>query len=157
MCEGSNKTCFAERSTHPRFHIIAHNEFDRALRRASWSKARTIFTDRTDYLIALEEVRRDSRTLVHCGVQEVAIETIVGSSGRFRDFNADYLPLRRSPDDRWVSVAQAHFEGIQLPPVKLYKVEDAYFVEDGNHRVSVARVIGQETIRANVIELNFDS
>ena len=30
----------------------------------------------------------------------------------------------------------------QLPPVVLYKVGGAYFVEDGNHRISVARYQG---------------
>ena len=44
--------------------------------------------------------------------------------------------------------------GTGLPPVTLYKVGDAYFVEDGNHRVSVARMSGQEFVRAIVIEVD---
>ncbi len=35
----------------------------------------------------------------------------------------------------------------------LYKVGEAYFVEDGNHRVSVARYQGVEWIDAEVVEL----
>jgi hypothetical protein len=41
----------------------------------------------------------------------------------------------------------------ELPPVSLYKISDAYFVQDGNHRVSVARQQGVEMIDAEVVEL----
>jgi len=39
-----------------------------------------------------------------------------------------------------------------LPPVELYKVGEAYFVRDGNHRVSVARAQGVPEIEAFVWE-----
>jgi hypothetical protein len=41
-----------------------------------------------------------------------------------------------------------------LPPVELYKLGDAYFVKDGNHRVSVARAHGQAFIEAYVTEMD---
>lgn len=44
-------------------------------------------------------------------------------------------------------------EGKQLPPVKLYKLGEQYFVEDGNHRVSVSRYRGFQMIEAEVTEL----
>jgi hypothetical protein len=43
-------------------------------------------------------------------------------------------------------------EGVTLPPVELYKVGDAYFVKDGNHRISVARQHGLRYIDAVVTE-----
>ena len=42
---------------------------------------------------------------------------------------------------------------VTLPPVDLIKIGDDYFVRDGNHRVSVARVRGQEYIDAFVTEI----
>jgi ParB-like chromosome segregation protein Spo0J len=39
-----------------------------------------------------------------------------------------------------------------LPPVKLYKLEEAYFVVDGHHRVSVARYHDVPTVEASVAE-----
>jgi hypothetical protein len=39
-----------------------------------------------------------------------------------------------------------------LPPVSLYKLGDAYFVLDGNHRVSVARYHGVPAVEADVTE-----
>src|SRR5918994_1913594 len=43
--------------------------------------------------------------------------------------------------------------GQGLRPITLYRLGDAYFVEDGNHRVSVARFHGAEWIDADVTEL----
>jgi hypothetical protein len=41
-----------------------------------------------------------------------------------------------------------------LPPVKLYKLEEAYFVVDGHHRVSVARYHDVPTLEAAVVEFH---
>jgi hypothetical protein len=38
------------------------------------------------------------------------------------------------------------------PPVDLYKIGEAYFVKDGNHRVSAARQLGYPSIEAHVWE-----
>ena len=35
----------------------------------------------------------------------------------------------------------------------MYRIGEAYFVMDGNHRVSVARDMGQEFIQAYVVEI----
>src|SRR5829696_219832 len=54
--------------------------------------------------------------------------------------------------ERWKRVDRAFHRGLDLPAVRLYKMGDSYFVEDGNHRVSVARYQGVETMEAAVIE-----
>jgi hypothetical protein len=41
-----------------------------------------------------------------------------------------------------------------LPPIDVYKIGDVYFVQDGNHRVSVARQSGATHIQAYVTELH---
>ncbi len=43
---------------------------------------------------------------------------------------------------------------IGLPPIDVYKIGDAYFVQDGNHRVSVARQFGANYIQAHVTEVH---
>ncbi len=83
----------------------------------------------------------------YLGSQTVPVESIVGSEGRCADFDDEFLPLRGSSEERWRSVYAA------LPPVSLLKVDDAYFVRDGNHRVSVARWLGVEALDAEVAEL----
>ena len=48
----------------------------------------------------------------------------------------------------------ASHRGEKLPPVSLSKIGDSYFVEDGNHRVSVTHDQGKEMIDAEVMELH---
>jgi hypothetical protein len=40
-----------------------------------------------------------------------------------------------------------------LPPIEVYQIGEAYFVRDGNHRVSVARELDAPTIQAYVTEV----
>jgi hypothetical protein len=47
---------------------------------------------------------------------------------------------------------RAFHRGEELPPVSLYKIDEYYFVLDGNHRVSVFRYHGVEWIDADVTE-----
>ena len=55
--------------------------------------------------------------------------------------------------ERWKRVDRASLRGEELPPVSLYEVGERYFVEDGNHRVSVARYHGVEMMEAEIAEL----
>jgi hypothetical protein len=52
---------------------------------------------------------------------------------------------------RWKRIDRAYHRGEEMPPVVLHKLGDEYFVEDGNHRVSVARFQGVEWIDAVVM------
>jgi hypothetical protein len=87
------------------------------------------------------------------GQREVEVRRIVGSVGRYRQFDRNFMPRKASLRDKWERVDRAFVRGEELPPVSLYKIGDAYFVEDGNHRVSVARYQGVEMIDAEVTEL----
>jgi hypothetical protein len=76
----------------------------------------------------------------------------VGSVGRYRQFDRGYMPKKASLQGKWKRVDRAFVRGEELPPVSLYKIGDKYFVDDGNHRVSVARYQGVEMIDAEVVE-----
>ena len=91
---------------------------------------------------------------VRLGRRVVAVEKIVGSVGRFRDFDRGFLPTRQSLETKWKRVDRAYHRGQTLPPVSLFEVDGRYFVEDGNHRVSVARYQGVEWIEAEVTVLH---
>jgi hypothetical protein len=95
-------------------------------------------------------LKQESRNF---GLQQVPIDRIIGS-GRYRDFSLEFRPLRQESNGRWQSIARARRQGINLPPPLLYQVGDAYFVEDGNHRISVARSAGQDYIEANVVAID---
>ena len=88
------------------------------------------------------------------GRRVVAVEKIVGSVGRSGDFDRSFLPTRMSLEARWKRVDRAYHGGQDLPPVALFKLGESYFVEDGNHRVSVARYQGVAWIDAEVTVLH---
>jgi hypothetical protein len=89
----------------------------------------------------------------YLGRRTVPVESIVGSEGRYADFDDEFLPLHGRSEEKWGSVYAALRRDEGLPPVSLLKVGDAYFVRDGNHRVSVARWLGVEALDAEVVEL----
>jgi hypothetical protein len=109
----------------------------------------------SDFLPSFEEARRVLGGFIQVprGIRTVPVAKIVGSVGRARDFDKAFLPTRASAATRWKRVDRAFYGAEELPPVRLFKVGDEYFVEDGNHRVSVARYQGVEMIDAEVVEL----
>src|SRR5262245_37841431 len=109
-------------------------------------------------MMSLDDVRsrinvRGQRSLGH---QVVALDHIVGSEGRYSDFDRRFLPRSDTLEQRWSSIDSAMSQAIELPPVELYKIGDIYFVRDGNHRISVARQQGQAYIDAHITELQVD-
>jgi hypothetical protein len=104
---------------------------------------------------SFEEVQGTLRAYnrVRRGIRVVDLEKIVGSVGRSRDFDNSFMPLRAAAGERWKRVDLAFYRDQALPPVSLYKLGDDYFVEDGNHRISVARYHGLPDVEADVTEL----
>ena len=137
------------------FKQMAHSDFDRARRRAFWRKIQAWLTGKDNALLPYEEVRRrlPFQGQRYIGEQTVPIENIIGSEGRYRDFDRAFLPTQDETNERWISIGSAHYADVLLPPVELYKIGDVYFVKDGNHRVSVARERGQLYIDAHVTEV----
>jgi hypothetical protein len=109
-------------------------------------------------MLSFEAVRAclNTRGQIALGHQIVPVKHIIGSEGRYSDFDRRFLPLTEAVEQRWRSVEHAMERLIDLPPVDLWKISDVYFVRDGNHRVSVARWRGQGHIDAYVTELLVD-
>lgn len=86
------------------------------------------------------------------GVLEVDLIKIVGSVGRWRDFDRKFqLQTTHSPM-RLRSIEAAMITGKELPPIELYKIKDDYYIVDGNHRVAAARRLGWKKIKGRVTE-----
>lgn len=89
----------------------------------------------------------------HLGVIAIELDSIVGTVDRGRDFDRRFRPTSHRVRQRWEGIAVAMRKGKSLPPISVYRVGDMHFVEDGHHRVSVARQMGLEVIDANVTEV----
>lgn len=98
------------------------------------------------------QTKRKAHNRVRRGTRIVDTDKIVGSVGRSKDFDRLFLPMRASTGERWRRVDAAFHRGVDLPPVSLYELDGAYFVLDGNHRVSVARFHGLRSVEAEVTE-----
>ena len=77
---------------------------------------------------------------------------IVGSVGKHKEFDMNFMPLSGASAQKWKRIDRAFRLGVELPPVSLLERGGAYFVNDGNYRVSVARFHGAEWIDAEVTE-----
>lgn len=127
-------------------------DFRRARRRAALSSVMAQLRGEDARLLSYEVVRRKLKAVESAEqrLEDVPVDAIIGSVGRYQDFTREFLPLVDEDRGRWVGVklAMTGLEGV--PPVELYRIGDAYFVKDGNHRVSVARQLGAKTINAYV-------
>jgi len=85
------------------------------------------------------------------GTKDILVEQIVGTFGRQNDFDYKFRPLKKYLRDRWVNVYLTH-ESNGWSPIVVHKVGENYYVEDGHHRVSVARSLGIVYIQAKVWE-----
>lgn len=135
-----------------------NRDYSRARGAAFVNAIRSLLRKESIELLPLSEVRsrlyiRGQRDL---GLQEVPLDSIIGSEGRYTDFDRFFLPLTDETEERWKKIGRAYYQDIVLPPIELIKIRDLYFVRDGNHRVSVARMRGQIEIHARVVELKTD-
>ncbi len=87
----------------------------------------------------------------YAGFQDVQLAQITGSVGRAKDFDRSFRPLKKHLYERWVA-NYLFMQGGNWPLIRLYKVGSQYFVEDGHHRVSVARSSGMAYLQAEVWE-----
>jgi hypothetical protein len=139
--------------------VDAQHDFIRARRRATIAKLAARLRGEPDdvgVVMPYEEVVEalgfvSERSM---GYQVVALEKIVGSVDRGRDFDRRFRPTSGRSRSRWEQIAAAARRGEAFPPVDLVKVGELYFVRDGHHRVSVARALGRNDIDANVTDVH---
>jgi hypothetical protein len=128
--------------------------FDAARRAALVQDLLGVLKGRPVDLLPFDRVRAGLRLrhMVDRGMQDVPLDRIVGTIGREREFNREFLPREEALRDRWEEVEGLAEGPAGFQPVELYKVGEAYFVVDGHHRVSVAHALGVPAIEALVKE-----
>ena len=135
-------------------YSTAVQDFRRARRQAALQDVLGKLSNKSQRLLSFEEIRSrlgEGNPLPR-GLQDIPLDAIVGSVGRYTDFTRKFLPKREIQSDRWARVRIA-IEGKGLPPIEVYKLGEVYFVLDGNHRVSIARQVGAIEIEAYVTEI----
>jgi hypothetical protein len=137
----------------------AQHDFALARRKRALAKiaSRVRFEpDDVSVILPFEEVvaalgRRSEHDI---GLQTIALDSIVGTVARRRsEFDRDFRPASAGVRGRWEGIATARRRGKDMPPIDVYRVGELHFVEDGHHRVSVARALGDTHIEAQVKEV----
>ena len=135
---------------------LAGQDFRRARMAASLEQVLARLRGKSNVLLSYDEVVQKLHAVQSTprGLREIPLDSIIGSVGRYADFTRSFLPKRDSYEGRWARVMVAANSLVGLPPIEVYQVGEAYFVRDGNHRVSVARQMGLDVIEAYVTEVD---
>ena len=120
----------------------------RALRDSLWAK---LIGKNAKLKAFPERVQRENPNRKLIGIKDIPVEQIVGALGRRSDFDHRFRPLKNHLRDRWVNTYLT-LESDGWSPILVHKVGDDYYVEDGHHRVSVARSLGMAFVQAQVWE-----
>lgn len=133
----------------------SEEDFYKARNKALFNDLQHFLNPEESKLLSFSEVKQILKPSneVYLGMQVIPVSLIVGSEGRYKDFDNHFFPKSAHLKNRWSSIDRAHLSDVILPPIVLYEIGGLYFVRDGNHRVSVARAKGVENIDAEVISL----
>lgn len=133
----------------------AREDFRQARRQAALQQLWANLRGQSSNLLAFNQISRDLEAgeAIETGIQEIPLDAIVGSVGRYENYTRSFLPKLDSDEERWVKVRE-QIERKGISPIEVYRLGDAYFVKDGNHRVSIARQLGNETILAKVTDVS---
>ena len=110
--------------------------------------------DRGRFVKSFDEDQQKEEAFVHKnkGFAWVPVEQIVGSVGRYQDFDNEFRLKQHLPSDRLKVIKEAMKSGKRLPPVKLYQIKDEYYALDGNHRIAAAKEIGLLEVYSEILE-----
>jgi len=100
-----------------------------------------------------QQEKEENVQFIDHGIKTIDLEKIIGSVGKYFDFDSQFRPKKHVSTKRFADIKQAMRVGKYMPPVKLYQIRNDYYVLDGNHRVSAAKELGRFDIQAKVIEL----
>ncbi|HEY3474905.1 MAG TPA: hypothetical protein VGK56_09865 [Anaerolineales bacterium] len=119
-----------------------------ALRDSLWAR---VTGRKTKLALFPEQAPQKSPNRKFLGVQDIPVDQIIGTISRQSDFDHKFRPLQKHLRDRWVK-AYLTLERDGWSPALVHKVGEHFYVEDGHHRISVARTLGMAFVQATVWE-----
>ena len=133
-----------------RYRLNAVREFERLRQKATLNRFWSSLMRTESTLMPFDKIEAYlPRQRVYLGLREVDLDHIVGSLNRHHAFDRKFYPLSDDLQERWVNIRiLANTTG--WPPVSLHQVGNLLFVEDGHHRISVARQLSAHRIEAKV-------
>lgn len=84
------------------------------------------------------------------GLRSIPISRIVGSVDKPCSFTKSFLPRSDAQRGRWKRAYAVAHSLTGYEPIHVYQLAEDFFVLDGHFRVSVAKILGGDTIDAFV-------
>ena len=138
-------------------YVRSEAEFNQARKKGFWEAIIGLIKGQQTRPLVFDEVveKLHLEQSTYLGLQDIPVKNIVGSAGRDKDFTRHFWPTTDDVfgKERWRNIYTRAVTGAGFPPIDVYKIDQAYFVKDGHHRVSVARYLNWKTIQAHVTEL----
>ena len=134
----------------------AIQDFREARRKAAFQSVLSFFSGKEQDLLRFDDVKKQLG-IISQGQQTleyIELDKIIGSVGRYKDFDRNFLPKNDSDLERWAGVRMAMTSMTGVPPIEVYQIGEVYFVLDGNHRVSASRALRNDRIEAYVTRFN---
>jgi hypothetical protein len=86
----------------------------------------------------------------YVGMQEIAIDKIVGSEGFCDVFDDAFYPLHGHDEVRWLQTAIGSLSKSELTPIEVVQVDSSFYAQTGQYQISVGRAMGMKSISAFV-------
>jgi len=101
----------------------------------------------------VRQEKEEAYEAVERGTLMVPLAKIIGSVGRYHDFDNQFKTHSAKVDERLKNIMDAMREGKNLPPIALYQIKEDFFILDGHHRFRAAVELGWTDIRSRIVEL----
>lgn len=101
----------------------------------------------------IRQEKEEAYEAVERGTLMVPLAKIVGSVGRYHDFDNQFRAHSNNKDERLKGIMDAMREGKNMPPIALYQIKEDFFILDGHHRFRAAVELGWSEIRSRIVEL----
>lgn len=101
----------------------------------------------------VRQEKEEAYEAIERGTLMVPLEKIVGSVGRYHDFDNQFKTHHSKRDERLQGILKAMRDGRSLPPIALYQIKEDFFILDGHHRFQAARELDHSHIRSRIVEL----
>lgn len=99
------------------------NDFSKARNKALINELQHILNPEEASMISFKQIRQiiKPHNETYVGMQIIPISKIVGSEGRYKDFDNQFFPKNSFMKERWEHVDEAVIKDIILPPIRVYE------------------------------------
>ena len=106
------------------FSLQTDEDFNKAHSKALFNEIQHFLNPEEASLISFSEIKSilKPKDEIYIGLKTIPIDKIVGSEGRYKDFDNRIFPKSGFLRERWKHVDEALYESIILPPIKVYEI-----------------------------------